>query len=399
MYRSRPMPEFVSEPAPVDLGGHPRILVVKLASLGDLLLATPALRALRLRYPAARLDLLTTGGAADLLRDSPLVDTVYRLNKYAFDAPGGALRQPRRASEAIAVGWGLRSQRYDAALLAHHLTLPFGRLKYRALLSATGARVTVGLDNGYGRYLDVRVPDRGFGWRHEVEYNVALAAAVDAPLPADAWAPTVADLGWGDIRQAPTLHPPLIALHPGSGGYSLARRWPVERWAALARALHHDDEHERDATITLLGGPDDTEVLQDIRDRLGNPTWLRVAGAPGAPGTLRTLAETLARCSLLVANDSFPMHIAAAVGTPVVAVFGPSNAQAWGPYPAAGMGRAIVVRRADLPCSPCFYRGISLGTPQGCAARPCLTALPLPPVLAAARRLLARQAALAEPAG
>jgi len=93
MPRSRHIPE---PPAPLSLGAQPRILAVKMATLGDVLLATPALRALRLRYPAARLDVLTTEASASLLRDSPLVDHVYTLDKYAFDSPGNILRRPWR---------------------------------------------------------------------------------------------------------------------------------------------------------------------------------------------------------------------------------------------------------------------------------------------------------------
>src|SRR5690242_1972982 len=88
----RAIPEHA--PAPVALGPRPRILVIKLATLGDLLLATPALRALRLRYPAARIDLLTTPAAAPLLDSSSLVDHEYILDKYAFDTPRALLRRP-----------------------------------------------------------------------------------------------------------------------------------------------------------------------------------------------------------------------------------------------------------------------------------------------------------------
>lgn len=381
MFRSRPIPE---PPAPVALGSRPRILVVKLASLGDVLLATPAVRALRVSYPDARIDVLTTELSAPLLRDSPLIDAVYALNKYAFDAPLTTLRDEHVVSETMRLGRQLREQRYDALLL-HHLTLPWGRLKYRALLELIGARCAAGLDNGWGHFLDVRVPDYGFGWRHEAEYNLAVAESVGATRTIGEPRPRMADLGWDDITYQPLLDPPLIALHPGSGGYSIARRWPAAMWAELAQALRD----QNGASVELLGGPDERSVLVEIVERLGRPPWLMAADTASSP---RELAMKLSQCALLVANDSFPMHLAAAVGTPVVAVFGPSNARAWGPYAPDRPGTTVIVRRADLQCSPCCYRGHALGTPQGCATRPCLTALPLQPVLTAAQRLVARQA-------
>ena len=97
----------------------------------------------------------------------------------------------------------------------------------------------------------------------------------------------------------------------------------------------------------------------------------------------------LRRCRLLVSNDSGVVHLATAVSTPVVAVFGPSNDAAWGPYPPP----AHRVVRATLPCSPCFYRGTSLGTPQGCATRECLQLVTPAMVVAAAQELLAAVAA------
>lgn len=368
------------------------MLVVKLASLGDVLLATPALRALRERYPAARLDVLTTGAGATLLRDSPLIDHVYTLDKYALDHPSDILQSPRRALRSIPQLLMLRRTGYDAVLLLHHLTLAFGRLKYRTLAAALNPRYTAGLDNGHGQFLDVRVPDHGFGARHEAEYALAVAASVGATLSPRDRDLCIADLGWDEVVPDPEPAPSLIALHPGSGGYSLARRWPEERFAGLALALHAAYR----ARIVLVGGSDEIALHRRILTELHHPAWASSRAGQMSP---RELAGALARCALLIGNDSFPVHLAAAVGTPVVAIFGPSNARAWGPYVPNAPRRALIVRRSDVPCSPCFYHGHSLGTPQGCPGRPCLTGLEIQPVLRAARRLLPQAAASVSPDG
>jgi len=376
------------------LGARPRILVVKLATAGDLLLSTPALRALRSRYPDAQLDVLTTPASAPLLAESPLVNQVYALDKYRFDYPHQVLRAPWRLLAPLLLLARLRARRYDVVVLAHHLTLRFGVLKFRLLPAMLGARYTVGLDNGRGRFLDLRVRDDGFGARHEADYALALAAALDAELPASARAMRLADLGWAASRQdddeAPAPAAPLIALHPGGGGYSVARRWPAERFAELATALHG----ELAARIVLVGGADERELHQHILGLLGAPAWAYSASGATTPCEL---AGLLQRCRLLVANDSFPMHLAVAAGVPVVALFGPTNVRAWGPYAPNPADAAIILRRADLPCSPCMYRGHDLGTPQGCPERRCLMELRTPQVLQAARRLLRQTAA--SPAG
>jgi heptosyltransferase-2 len=173
---------------------------------------------------------------------------------------------------------------------------------------------------------------------------------------------------------------PLIALHPGGGSYSLARRWPIARYAELGRRLHHDYK----AKLLLIGGPEERPLAQNMLDLLDHPDWAEDATGAHTPHQLATLLST---CALFVGNDSFPMHLAAAVGIPTVAIFGPSNAEAWGPYTPDTPERARIVRRTDLACMPCIYRGHTLGTPQGCPPRPCLTELSVASVLRAAHAI------------
>jgi len=105
-------------------------------------------------------------------------------------------------------------------------------------------------------------------------------------------------------------------------------------------------------------------------------------------GSIRVAAAVLAEADLFVGNDAGPMHLATAVGTPTVAIFGLSNSVAWGPYTGGVPGQQAVVVKLDLPCMPCFYRGHDLGTPEGCMTRDCLAWLGVDPVVVAARRLL-----------
>ena len=380
-------------PPPHALGPHPRILVVKLATLGDVTLMTPMLRALRQRYPAAQLDLLTTAAGSHLLAHSPLIDQRYALDTAPFDSPATMLQRPtqtlRLGAHTLATLFQLRRNHYDALLLAHHLTLPLGRLKHRLLTLLIAAHLTVGLENGHGSFLDIHVPDEGFGAHHEAQYGLALARALDAAAPKGQRGLQLADMGWGNLTCRATTSStaaPLIALHPGSGAYSPARRWPLERYIELAQALHDQSA----ARIVLIAGPEERELAAQFTAQLAHPDWLIAPSALGADGSPRGLAQLLSQCALFIGNDSFPMHLATLVGAPVVAIFGPTNVAAWRPYTTDSLTRATVVRRSgtDLACMPCIYRGHALGTPQGCPPRPCLTTLPMMPVLRAALRLL-----------
>src|SRR5712671_527962 len=211
---------------PIKLEPEARILVIKMAGIGDLLLATPSLRALRETYPHARIDLLVTPASAGLLDGWELIDRVIMLDKYLFDYPQQLLKNPRNLLRLRPLWHDLRDGDYDAVLLFHHLTLFFGRLKHQVLMRATGAKWRIGLDNGHGWFLNERVKDEGFGAMHEAEYNLAVAEAVGAttqdrrltvPLSEEdhrqAWQLLYEHEGPENIKR------PIIAMHPGSGTY------------------------------------------------------------------------------------------------------------------------------------------------------------------------------------
>ncbi len=105
-------------------------------------------------YPDARIDLLVTPDSAGILNGWKVIDNILVLNKYLFDYPQQMLKHPRNLLQLRPLWHDLREGQYDAVLLMHHLTLPFGRLKHQMLMRATGAKWRVGLDNGHGRSLN-----------------------------------------------------------------------------------------------------------------------------------------------------------------------------------------------------------------------------------------------------
>src|SRR5262245_10544270 len=129
---------------PIQLPPDAHILVVKLATIGDLLLTTPALRALRESYPQAQIDLLVTPSSAGILDEWEVINRVIVLDKYVFDSPKQLLTRPANLLKLRPLLHDLRSGHYDAVLLMHHLTLFFGRRKHQALMLATGAKYLVG---------------------------------------------------------------------------------------------------------------------------------------------------------------------------------------------------------------------------------------------------------------
>jgi heptosyltransferase-2 len=331
-------------------GGDPsRILVILPNWLGDTVMAGPCLRALRRRYPAARIDVLGTAASAELLAGSPWFDR-------HFAWGGSALSRLRAASR-------LRDGRHDLCLLLPN--------SFASALAArlAGARRIVGYRrDGRGPLLTLALPWHGMT-QPQVRAFLALAAACGcAELDERLDLP----VGEADRRAAAALlaslpRGPLVVLNPGSNWPS--KRWPAERFAEVADALAGGDA----CGVAVICGPGEREAAESVRSFARVP--VRVFADPPLP--LGTLKALLAGADLLVTNDSGPRHIARALGTPVVSLFGPVAPS----HTAAETGGERVVY-LDLPCSPCHKRLCPLGH-HGCMRR-----MASGPVIEAARALL-----------
>jgi ADP-heptose:LPS heptosyltransferase len=333
-----------------------KMLVVKLADLGDVLLCEPALRSLRTTFPGARIDLLvpeSSAPVAELIGQATCVLTL----PTSVVRSVGALHHPRTLRRLIRFTRELRSHRYDTVVLFHHLTTSQGALKYRVLVTTTGARVAAGLDNGRGTFLTHRAIDRGFGAFHEAEYMLQVAQTIGG-AEVDPRPRVLADIA-GPCHPLPTR---FAAIFPATGSYSMARTWPADRFATVASSLQ-----EAGVATVIVGGSDARSAAEIIRQSC--PGAIDLTGRT----SLMELARVIAKAEVVVGGDSFIGHLAAALDRPVVSIFGPSNADAWRPYVAQedGPARSLVVRH-PLPCEPCLYTGYSLGRRDGCPARTCL---------------------------
>jgi exopolysaccharide biosynthesis WecB/TagA/CpsF family protein len=347
------------------VNGLARVLIVQIADIGDLVLSTPALAALRESHPNAHIAVLTTPHAAPILRHTALADAVLTVPRGTRPTDPALLALVRR----------LRAGRYDAVLYFHHFSTRSGALKHAAVACATGAPIRVGLDNGSAPFLTHTLPDQGFGALHQAQYWLNLAGLVGAnadPRPAQVGI-SDADRVWAAARLPDGAS--YLGVHAGSGGFSLARRWDAGKWAAAANQV----AAEMGAAVVLVGGSGDDNAA--VASALTVPC-LDLTGQT----TLNQLAAVLARCRLFLGADSGVMHVAAAAGAPVVAVFGSSNAAAWRPW--LPESRSVVVQQ-PLECAPCSYVGTGVGARDGCPARTCLRTLTVERVVEAGRRLAA----------
>jgi heptosyltransferase-2/heptosyltransferase-3 len=345
-----------------------RVLVVDLDNLGDLLLATPAIRALRRRFPDATLDALVTEYAAPALRGNPHIDEILTCDKAVAVGP---------VRSRIHLAWRLRRRRYDLGVIleAHWGFAGFAEI----LLAAAGVPRRIGRDLGkYHDLLTDRVPVRQQHWVDTYLDVVGLvdAAADGRGMDAVIRAEDVEAVDTWARAHNLTRAAPLV-LFPGGNQHLISRRWGVRGFAAVGDAL----AGRLAAPVILIGGPQDAGLINDLRGLMRAPS-VPATGALswGATGAL------LRGCRLFITNDSGPLHLAAAVGAPTVAVFGPTDPTVFGPRDAP---HAVV--RAALPCSPC----IRVGDFPPCAIVPrehCLLSVTPDMVLTAAECVLARVA-------
>lgn len=304
-----------------------RILLLRLERIGDLLMALEAIEDVRQAAPHAAIDLVVGSWNAELARRIPGLDRVETLDA-AWLARGGGRGWPHLLDAARE--W--RARRYDLALNFEP------DIRSNLLLAASRAARTAGFSTGGGRaLLDVALP---YDPRAHTTANARRLVAAMLPVPPRAAAARLA-LTADDQRAAAAAlagrRRPFVGMHVSGG--RLVKQWPPERFAQLAARTVASLE----ATIVLTGSAADRPLVGDVA-RAVTPHALDLSGAMDLPA----LAALIERLDVLVTGDTGPMHLAAAVGTPVVAVFGPSDPVRYAPvHP-----RHRVVR-IDLPCSPC----------------------------------------------
>ena len=358
-----------SLPLPLDIK---KILVVKLDHIGDVLLATPAITNLRLHYPHAHIALLVGSWSKQVVECNPHIDEILCYDSPFFrrssTSPQNIGRpnlfgRPRlfRLKAAMQMLRLLKSERYDliVELRGDFLTLALAMLKggkYR--LDRSTQRVLKKLRNPPFFPPLIKGGKRGLEGKsecseHEVEINLDVLRSGGIPItsrktffnvpPKDqTWAKSfLSEVGIDASK-------PIIAIHAGSP--VPLKRWPAERFAKLADILI-----ERKTQVLFLGGADEKQLVEEIQSQMRHKS-VNIAGRTN----LQQLGAVLQNCHLFIGNDSGPMHIAAAVGTRVIGLFGPGSPQRFGPF-----GKSCTSIRKKPDCPPCMKEKCSLGE-DGC---------------------------------
>jgi heptosyltransferase I len=317
-----------------------RILIVKLSAIGDVVQALPALEAIKRTFPQGEIDWVVEEAASDILEGHPLIHTLLVSRRKEWMR---LLRRPStmlRGLKGIVTFIGeLRSRQYDIVidlqgLLKSGVVIGLARAKRK--IGFAGTRELSHL------FLNERLPPYNIE-KHALERYLDVArylGAVDPPpvctLPIGRELPVMRERLRGLVAEGRKV----VVLNPVARWKT--KLWQEEKFAQLADRL----VLERNAVVVLTGSPSDRAVTGRIRAMMQQPV-LDWAGET----TLRELAALAALADLFITTDTGPMHLAAAAGGRVVALFGPTAPWRTGPY---GPGHVVV--RAGITCSPCFRR-------------------------------------------
>ncbi|MFH1741834.1 MAG: glycosyltransferase family 9 protein [bacterium] len=343
------------------------VLIIRLNDIGEVVMTLPCLDAVRRALPGAKIGVLVSPPSHELLLQDERIDQIFVFEKKLWRGHP-TMRAFKQLTTLLR---DLRRQHFDVAIDLHN------NPSTHWLSFVSGAKCRVSLEsNHWSRRLLSWTVSPGAGWnkKHNVDRHFHILSAVGIPTSGAEYnfAPDIQARERVATSLQREIQPgkPLVVLQPGAG--QPERCWPIQKFGELAERLSAD----LGAQIVVHCGPSEDHLGERIRQAVSQPVII------ARRLTLQELAGLLSLCDLLVTNDSGPMHLGAALGIPIVAVFGPSDPQRSGPYKA----QAEVVSR-NLECSPCGIQNLA------CVQRECLTDISADQVYQAALRLLKQQQA------
>ena len=313
-----------------------KILIIRNDGIGDLLNSTPAISLLRQNYPGAEITVLTQSSTAPILIGNPDVDRILTFDRHCAH---------RRLMSRLKFYLGLRREEYDLVVAMRTASWS----NFVAFLS--GARYQLGRHQKRFKSTLTHVWRKRYrkGYVHEVDRNFDLVGLI---CDGDGNRRLVLNVLDEEIARAKSQlaswsvapNDYLVCIHPGASSFD--KRWPEENYAAIADAL----VRERGAKVLILRGPGEAALVWNIQNAMQTDSIVY------APKSVRELGALLQCCGLVVCNDSGPMHIAAALDVPTVAIFGPTDHVAWMP-----LSKSATVVRRDMPCWPCSAHKCKIG--------------------------------------
>lgn len=324
---------------------HKKILIMEAGGIGDIIMSTPVLRALRERFSSSNITLLTVPRTAQALNTKHYADRVLYFNQEAFSkGPSKAIY--KQIYSNLKLLWTLRKEGFDMMIDLEAIETWKSSLLRYIFYKTVGAKSNVGRNSdGKGFFLDVKVNDDLFGRVHEVDRKLLIARALGAETnnPRQEFYISPEDRAFINnwlLDSGVDNNRTIVAIQPGA--FVPTRQWHSKGFVEVGRRLCQKYE----AQIIITGGSNDN-VVYEIKDELKDVKPILAIGF-----SLGRFGALLERVQLFVSNDTGPFHIADAINTPYVVIFGPENFYRYGPYDTRSSSR--IVTGMKVSCSPCL---------------------------------------------
>jgi len=318
------------------------VLVVLIAGIGDLILSSKSIRAIRKGFPNADIHLLTSTEASSIAENYPYIDRVWSF-------PIRELRNKNtHILDILMLIRKLRKTPFSLAVNLYRIYSWTGTIRMGLLFLSLNAQVKIGHNHkGFGFFINRMLSSETFRNRHFTDsmMDIAqLAGGISDDKGIEVFWDKRSEKKWGHLFSGETKNLNKITIGINPGGDRPNRRWNPDHYVHVADRL---SEHFNEKII-LLGGPGEEKIAHYIQDKMKNrPINL------GGQLTLNDLVYIISQLDLLVTNDSGPMHIAAAVKTPLVAIFGPEDPIYTRPYTTKDL---YTIVHKDVDCRPCSKR-------------------------------------------
>ncbi|MEW6088955.1 MAG: glycosyltransferase family 9 protein [bacterium] len=350
----------------MELKSIKKILVINLGGIGDVLLSLPALKALRKFYPQAEIYGLFNYRSCDLVKGLPYFNKIV-----IFDIEYGGLIFFKNIFTSFKILLILRREHFDLAINMRTIVSEKSAEKMKFIFNIINPKIKAGRDtDGKGCFFDIKIPETLIGKKYEMEYDIETIKALgtdvsDKNIDFQIVEETANKINELLKKEGIFAEDVLIGIHPGG---MPTRRWPVENFSKAAIEINNIFK----CKFIITGGKDDLYLADELKKMAG----LKMIDMTGRLD-IKELGALIKRCNVYISNDTGPMHMAAVLKTPLIAIFGPGDLTRFDPRNISGKAIVLYTKKE---CSPCEK--------TTCDSMECLKEISAGEVVSAAKLLL-----------
>lgn len=317
-----------------------KILIINLGGIGDVLLSTPTLRALRKFYPQTEVSILIAPRVYEIVKNLSYINEVL-----VFHVGYGGTIPFTKIFGNLKTLFVLRNKQFDLAINMRTLVSKKSALKIKFLLGIINPKMKAGRDTeGWGYFFDVKVPEPEIGEKYEMDYDIETLELLgvnvgDRSIDFEIDEASKERVNQLLLKEGVTEDDILIGIHPGG---MASRRWPIENFSRVIKEINKKTK----CKFVITGGKEESFLVNELM-KMTDLKMINVVGKIN----IKELGALIKRCNLYISNDTGPIHIAAILKIPLIAIFGSSEITRYDPR---NISEKATVFYKKVDCSPCY---------------------------------------------